>query len=289
MVDFDGAQLPQTDLPARTACHAEPSRLGFAHIPNIIPMNRAAIFPFLFCLAVATPSHAEEGEAQVQERSPAQEAFLNLPEEERMKFAELVNEAMRLFQQKRIFETLEQIHEAKRIFDGSPELMNLEASCYVEIRNFDRALEIYLKAEELSPGNPSIKFNIAEVYFVTKQWQEAHDRFTELLAEIPAENMALTRLVEFKIMLCKLRLGKEDEAYILANKYDFLDDSPFYYYAQAAMAFEADDALKAEEWLGICARIFRNPEILAPWQDTLVEFGHIKGFFGEDAADGSSE
>lgn len=247
-------------------------------------MNRAAFFFLILTLAAFGPLHAENETPEPAELTASQEAFLNLPEEERVKFADIVNEAMRLFQQKRIFEALEQIHDAKRIFDGSPELMNLEASCYVELRNFERALEIYLKAEELAPDNPSIKFNIAEVYFVTKEWQKSHDRFTELLTRIPPENTALTRLVEFKLMLNKLRLDREDEAFILANKYDFLDDSPFYYYAQAALAFEAGDVVKAEEWLGICARIFRNPEILAPWQDTLIEFGHIKGFFGEDGA-----
>jgi hypothetical protein len=31
-------------------------------------------------------------------------------------------------------------------------------------------------------------------------------------------------------------------------------------------------------------RIFQNPAILSPWQDTLMEFGYIKGFFGGDSA-----
>lgn len=247
-------------------------------------MKRAAIITSCLMLVAPCALLAEESETPTVERTHAQEAFLNLPEESRIKFAETINEAARLFQQKRIFETLEQIHEAKRIFDGSPEAMNLEASCYVEMRNFERALEIYLKAEELAPDNPSIKFNIAEVYFVTREWQKSHDRFTALMPSIPPENIALGRLVEFKILLCMKRLGMADDALILANKYDFLDDSPFYYYAQAAIAYEADDAVKAEEWLAICARIFRNPQILAPWQDTLVEFGYIKSFYGEDLA-----
>lgn len=246
-------------------------------------MKRAAILSSMFFLAAATMTRAETAEPDAGQQSPSQQAFLNLAEEEREKFAELVNETMRFFQQKRIFESLEKIHEAKKIFGESPELMNLEGSCYVEIRNFGRALDLYLRAEELAPDNPSIKFNIAEVLFVTKKWQESHDRFQALLPKVPPENIALTRLIEFKIMLTMLRLDRQDEAFILANKYDFLDDSPFHYYAQAALAFEAGDTLKAEEWMSISSRIFANPQVLAPWQDTLVEFGHIKGFFGDDA------
>lgn len=247
-------------------------------------MNRAAILTVSsLMLALSGSLLAEEpAETPALEYTPSQQAFLNLPEEKRMEFAELVNEGARMFQQKRIFETLEKLHEAKRIFDRSPELMNLEASCYVEMRNFDRAMEIYKKAEELAPENPSIKFNIAEVYFVTNKWQQSHDRFTALLSDIPQQNIALSRLVEFKILLCKIRLGKDEEVHALANKYDFLDDSPFYYYAQASLAFEEGEEIKAEEWIARASRIFRNPEILAPWQDTLVEFGYIRSFYGGD-------
>jgi hypothetical protein len=59
------------------------------------------------------------------------------------------------------------------------------------------------------------------------------------------------------------------------------DDSPFYYYAQAALAYESKNTLKAEEWLAIASRVFRNPAALASWQDTLIEFGYIKSFYGE--------
>jgi hypothetical protein len=41
--------------------------------------------------------------------------------------------------------------------------------------------------------------------------------------------------------------------------------------------------IKAEEWLAIAGRIFQDPNVLAPWQDTLVEYGYIKSFYGDDA------
>ena len=31
-------------------------------------------------------------------------------------------------------------------------------------------------------------------------------------------------------------------------------------------------------------RIFQDPNILAPWQDTLVEYGYIKSFYGGDGS-----
>ncbi|MEO7100793.1 MAG: hypothetical protein ABI162_15630 [Luteolibacter sp.] len=219
-----------------------------------------------------------------QELLPNQQAFLNLPEENRKEFIKHLGEANRLFQQKRVFETLEEIDKAEKIFADSPEVLNMRGSCFVEMRAFDKALDQFKKASALSKDNPSIEFNIAEVYFCTKEWKKSHDLLEKILKEIPAANTALSRLVEFKILLCKKKLGLNDEATILAGKYDFLDDSPFYYYAQAALAYDANNLIKAEEWLQIAGRIFTDPNVLAPWQDTLVEYGYIKSFYGDETA-----
>jgi tetratricopeptide (TPR) repeat protein len=217
-----------------------------------------------------------------QDLLPNQRAFLNLPEEQRSQFVKLIGEAGRVFQQKRVFEALEQLDKASEIFSESPEIHNLRGSCYVEIRSFDKALAEFDRAAALSKDNPSINFNIGEVYFVTKEWQKALDTFEKVMTLLPADNMALGRLVEFKILLCMKKLGKDAEVQALAAKYDFSDDSPFHYYAQAALAYDEKNLIKAEEWLAIAGRVFRDPNILAPWQDTLVEYGYIKSFYGED-------
>lgn len=234
--------------------------------------------------APAPPAEGEKAAGEPQrELTSNQKAFLNLPEEQRKEFAKHLGEASRLFQTKRIFETLEEIHKAEKIFSEAPEIYNLRGSCYVEFRDFDKAMEDFRKANELAPGNPSVEFNIAEVLFVTKKWQEAHDAFEALMNKLPPSNIALGRLIEFKLLLCKERLGKTNEVILLAGKYDYLDESPFYYFAQAALAYQANNLLKAEEWLAMAARIFRDPNVLAPWQDTLVEFGYIKSFYGDDS------
>lgn len=213
---------------------------------------------------------------------PFQRAFYNLPEESRSHFIKQQQEAVRLFNEKRVIETLEALKLAEEEFDRSPELWNLRGSCYVELRAFDKALKCFNKAAEIAGNNHSIQFNIAEVYFVTHEWQKAHDAFEALLKEIPEERMELQRLAEFKLMLCKLKIGEEQAGRILADKYDFLDDSPYHYFAKAALAFERDDVEEAEQWIGRAARIFRNQAILAPWHDTLVEYGHIKSFYGNN-------
>ena len=214
--------------------------------------------------------------------SPNQQAFLNLPEERRKEFFKNQGEANRLFQQKRIFETLNMLNKADAIFTDSPETLNIRGACYVEIRAFDKAMTAFEKALQLSPDNSSVMFNIGEVYFVTKEWQKACDMLEKVSKGMPENQIALSRLIEFKILLCKKKLGLKDEALALSKKYTMDDDSPFYCYAQAAIAYDEKKLIVAEEWLARAGRIFQNPEILAPWQDTLVEFGYIKSFYGND-------
>ena len=247
---------------------------------------------FLSLLVLVTPLAAQNEakpavkppEADAKPLMPNQQAFLNLPEERRNEFIKSLGEASRLFQQKRVFETLEEIEKAMKIFTDSPEIYNLRGSCFVEMRSFEKALADFQKALSYAKDNPSIEFNIAEVYFVTKEWKKSCDLFEKIIKALPPENTALGRLVEFKILLCKKKLGLTDEVKVLAEKYDFLDDSPYYYYAQAALAYDNNDLIKAEEWLAIAGRIFRDPNVLAPWQDTLVEYGYIKSFYGDEPA-----
>lgn len=249
-----------------------------------------AIFPLLVLL-ISSPLFAQDGATTIEapaaaspDLSPNQKAFLNLPEKSREDFVKHLGEATRLFQQKRVFETLEELEKATKIFADSPEIHNLRGSCFVEMRAFDKALVEYQKAAAFTKDNPSIDFNIAEVYFCTKEWKKALEIFEKIIKNLPPENLALGRLVEFKILLCQKKLGMNAEAKALGDKYDFQDDSPFYYYAQAALEYDANNLVKAEEWLAMAGRVFQDPNVLAPWQDTLVEYGYIKSFYGDEAA-----
>lgn len=248
----------------------------------LLPMKRF----LLIALALTAPLHAQNpkpaNDVAVDDLSPNQLEFSNLPVEKREEFIRLCQEAENLLKEKRVFETLDKLHEAEKIFSKSVHTYNLRGSCYVEMRIFDKAEIEFKKGLEISPNNLNVKFNVGECMFVSKRWQESHDKFQELLKLMPPNEMQLSRLIEFKIFLCKKKLGMDNEALILADKYDYQDDSPYYYYTKAALAFDKKDNVEAERWMVRAARIFRDPKILSPWQDTMMEYGYIKGFLGGD-------
>ncbi len=208
-------------------------------------------------------------------------------------------EAGRLFGQKRIIETLNEIAEGQRVFPDDPNALNLIGACYVEFRAFDKARSAFESALEKQGAyldnlegvrgdalkrrmKPvlNILFNLAEIDFVTKEWKSCQKRIEALLPLMDSKNPTLLRLIEFKYLLCKVKLGQIDEARGLASKYDYLDDYPYYYYANAALAYHDEKLEEAERWRGSARRVFRSTATLAPWEDTMIESGFVKSFYG---------
>lgn len=249
-------------------------------------MTVKKILLLLLLLPRLNAQEAPAPEKGAQELLPNQKEYLALPEARRIEFAKHMNEGMRLFQQTRILEALEKIDKAEKIFAKSAELLNLRGSCYMEMRAFDKAKDALDKALAISPDNGMVRFNKAEVFFVTKQWKEANDLFQEILKEIPEGNLTIGRFVEFKILLCKKKLGLKEEALALAGKYDFRDDSPYYYYAQAVLAYDAEKFTEAKEWIERAQRVFGDEKVIAPWIDTLTEYGYLDNFTTEDVPAG---
>ncbi len=214
-------------------------------------------------------------------------------------------EARRLFGQKRIIESINQIAEARKIFSEDPDALNLLGACHVEFRSFDKAraafeaaLEkqgAYLKDVAELRGDArkrrmrpvvNILFNIAEMDFVTKRWGDCQKRIEKILPDMDPGNITMIRLLEFKYFLCKLKLGEVDHARTLSEKYDYLDDYPYYYYANAAMAYHDKKDKEAERWRASARRVFRRTAVLAPWEDTMIEIGFVKSFYGGVAGSG---
>lgn len=247
------------------------------------------IFPaLLLCLMPLATLPAQQPAAPAaasKEKLPYEIAFSNLPEKTRIEYLGKVVEAKRFFNEKRIFEAVDKANEANAIFSDDPEVLNLIGACQVEFRNFEKAMEAFKKADAQRPNNPQIFFNIAELNFVMKNWPEAEVNLAKVMKLTPTTDptsFQANRLTEYKLLLTKLKLNKRAEAASMAKKYDYLDDSPYPYYAEAAMLFDEGKELEAEGVLARAGRIFQDPAFISPWQDTLIEFGYIKGFFGGD-------
>ena len=249
------------------------------------PLFLVLLFPFLALHAQEAP---EKTTPETPEEAPKKEIpqYLidldNLTLEQKKAYRSHFIRANQLFQQKRIFECLEALAEVHKVYANSPESLNLLGACYVEFRNFDKARATFAKALLQSPNNPNVRFNQAEIEFVTHNWQTAHDQLTSILPTFNEGNIAMRDLIRFKIILCKLKLGSKEGAQESLKDSTFLDDTPLFYYGKGAIAYSEERTVDAEVWLARADRIFRQPSQIAPWKDTLIEFGYIKSFYGGD-------
>lgn len=215
----------------------------------------------------------------------------NLPKDQLTAYSRAFERSQELFKQKRIFECLTEIGKAEAIYDKNPSIKNLKGACYVEFRSFDKARSAFEEAAALTKDDLNVKFNIAEINFVTRNYETAAKQFQEIIDATPEKDrdQSMVALIRFKRFLSQLKLGQEDEARALLDEVDFLTDNPLYYYGNAALHYHDGELAKAEEWLARGNRIFADNQILSPWQDTLIEFGYIKSFYGGDLEEAAAK
>lgn len=218
--------------------------------------------------------------------------FSNLPEEKRKAYGEHKGKATQFFGQKRTFEALDEVHKGLAIFDEDPSMWNLMGSCHVEFRSFGKAKKAFQRALAIDGDNTGILFNLAEMDFVTKNWKSCLEKMTALAAkleetereadgEMPIAILNLHRLAIFKALLSELKLGNEDKAKQLAEEYAVdWDDTPFTYYSKAALSYSEGDDEEASRWIVSAVKVFGGLQQVSNWQDTLIEFGYVKSFYG---------
>lgn len=203
-----------------------------------------------------------------------------MPEDTRKLFNRNLYQAQQLFQQKRLFDALQVLDELDKIFKGHPGALTLRAGCYVEMRSFDKAYPIFEEVLKITPQSTNIRFNLAELDFVMRNWEAAHKKFSELTELLPPENKGMIQLCEFKMLLCKLKTNRVDEARAMQDKYGEWDDTPYYYYAKAALLYHDEKTEEAKKILRDALFVWRDKNLLSSWQDTLIEFGYVRSFYG---------
>lgn len=231
---------------------------------------------------VSAPTQAEEvpdvkdttkSNAALQE---LRSRFLNLPEEQRTAFAYRLTEANRLLKEKRVLESMGQLDEAEKICAGHPDVENLRGGGYVYLRDFGKAKKHFLAALKYNPQDANLRFNLAECFYANKEWALARKLFGELYQGLPDKKTEVGYLLEFKIELCALKLGENEEFAAYAKKYKPTDDTLAYAYANGTLllAKRKNDA-EAVQMMMRANQIYGNATYCAAWKDALVETGFL--------------
>ncbi len=239
-----------------------------------------------------------------------------LSKDEQAKVKELLGDASTFIQGIRIQEAIAKLLEAEEIAPGLYTIHNLKGAAYTKMRDFDKARVCFEKAISIAPDAFMGRFNLAETEFVTHKYDAAVKRLTPLIPLLEQQakeaddaaadpkkpfdaaqrkNLRMqaeaTRgtinLIQFKLLICALKMGDPAGATAIQKKFNRFSDDPSFYYGHAAMHYEKADQLKGDEkamrtaleeaqgWLQSAQRIY-NPQQLAIYTDSLIEAGWIE-------------
>ncbi len=224
--------------------------------------------------APAAPFPEVQVEFETEAAEEARQRFLEKDEETQAEFAGHLQRSRELLSQQRIQEALLAINEAEAIWPEHPDVLNLKGACLVNLRDFDRAAELFAKSLELYPGFWQTRFNLAEMYFVRERFKESLEMFSGLLEGETEFDGATQRLIQYKVILNLIKLGEAEQAAELIAQYDIYDDTPIFYYSTAAVHFEAGERREAEEWVQRARQIYQR-HLVNLFEDSLVELGWL--------------
>lgn len=184
-----------------------------------------------------------------------------------------LQEAQVLQQKQRFYDALEKLDELDAMTPNLPDVYNMRGSIYLSpsLRDFAKADEMFAKAETLQPNSLPPRFNRAELLFVKHDWAAAAAGFEKLLVDFPKTPMAVRHLVLFKLVVCAIKLDQTDVAEKrLKESFTFMDDTPAYYFANAALSFHKKNESEAKDWMLRANGVFKEGENSA-YVDTLME------------------
>ncbi len=238
--------------------------------------------------------------------------------EDKKRLSKLLAEASAYVAGIRIQEAFERLFEAVDIAPDLFSVHNLLGAAYTKMRDFEKARVSFAKAVELAPRAFMARFNVTELDFVEGKFEDAIAGFAPLITQLEQEIATLKEIVEdprrpltdtdrknlrlritatqttiklikFKLLISNLKLGKMDEAQAIQDEFHFLDDTPGYYYGNAAKEFHLSDLAKkkkdekaskkhteeAQGWLRSAEKIYDRQQ-LEIYTDSFIEVGWIE-------------
>ncbi|HEY2712542.1 MAG TPA: tetratricopeptide repeat protein [Chthoniobacterales bacterium] len=194
------------------------------------------------------------------------------------------DKAFRAFDSGNYDEALKALDAVDKRQPDLAESLNLRGVVYMRQKKYDKAETALRKAISIEPKFWNASFNLAEIPFLKKDWQEARNRFEALVA---GENQNLQpetgQLIQYKILLTFVLQGKENTVDWIMNKFESAKDSPALYFSNAALAFQHDNQKEANEWLSAAKKHFSEP-LNKLYAESFYEIGWMQKPPGESRA-----
>ena len=163
----------------------------------------------------------------------------------------LLREASQLLQQRLLDSALDKVNEAILAAPQSPAAHCLRGNIYAEKRLWDEAGKDYETVLQLDGKNQQVKFDMAELLFMQKRYDEAQPAFAAL-----KQDNELGDLAAYKVFLCDLLGGHEQTAAKELEAFNKVGSNASYYFANVAWCLYHHKTEEGRNWILSAANIY---------------------------------
>lgn len=181
----------------------------------------------------------------------------------------LLRDAFLLVQRKQTDDALNKVDAALQLAPNNADALSLRGSIYAEKKLWDEAAKDYEAVLQADSKNVRIQFNLAELSFIQKKYDEARPGFVALEHD---PNMG--DLATYKAFLCDLLSGHEDAAAGELDALNKVGSNASYYFANASWLLYHQKTEEARGWLISAANIYA-PAKFRLYAASLISLGYI--------------
>jgi lipoprotein NlpI len=166
---------------------------------------------------------------------------------------------------------LDKVNEVIKLESQNKQAHLLRASIYAEQKQWDKADYDYDVVLVMDPEDASVKFNLAELKFMQKKYDEARPGFAQVQGDKDLGDFAT-----YKVFLCDLFGAHEAVAAKDLEALDQVGGNPSYYFGNAAWDLVHNKTEDAADWLKSAARIYANsPQKFEKYASSLKRLGYL--------------
>jgi Tfp pilus assembly protein PilF len=181
----------------------------------------------------------------------------------------LLRQAFQLVQEKQLDAALEKVSSAIEIAPKNPDAFILRGSIYIKQNLWAQAENDFQSALQLDNKHVQIKFDLAEIKFLQKKYDDARAGFVALQGDPEMGDLAT-----YKVFLCDLLGGHDDDAAREWAAFNETGMNASYYFANAAWFFYRHQTEEARGWLKSAATIY-PPNKFREYAASLVTLGYL--------------
>ncbi len=180
-----------------------------------------------------------------------------------------LREALQLMQNGQLDEALAKVNAVIQSAPNSPDGYGLRGTIYSKKKMWTQSTQDFQKVLALTPNSVPARFNLAELNFMQKLYDQARPGFLDL--ETDAD---LGDLATYKVFLCDLYGGHDA---IAKQEFDAFNDKgtgASYYFGNAAWFLYHHQTEDARGWLVSASHIFA-PAKLNLYSSSLIDLGYL--------------